>query len=1121
MKKSPPCLLRHRDDGVALVITLAILVLLTFLIVAFLLRSQTAVQLSASSNSEIKAGELARSAVEFIEGQLTAEVRDPARSTPVPSTAPEAYLPKTASDQMPVKAGIPASSGRNLVKMSSATDPALYPGGRSVTSPASPATSTPSVAGRTLDVDYWFGTRGPRLGTTAGNALPAWVYVTQSGGVEPLAFDKSKHGAGGADQVLGRFAFVLYDIGGLMDINLAGAPAGVPVATRELGGHLALANLTGLGLTQEQIDKILQYRTPALANDAAGYVDHLFKPAVPPEFKPAQSGFRLVNEGDHPFLNRNQLVRFWQKQGWDETLLEKLTHLALDIEAPSYDPTIESFPDETGSPSAYATYANQTINAPQRLAENVDAVKKRFPLERINWLENKVNNSTDTSRDGDIEDSFGLVWNAAEGSWDYTDGILDGGLVEFRIKTLAEVEAEDREPNFFEMLKAAIYPGSLGSSNPYAASAQAQQALAGFDMSAPQFLFDMNADLQIIRIGANLIDQWDADSFPTTIRVNTVGFYGIEDLPYLSEISFKIHRSTDITRTASGSMPSIRDVEQNPGAKYEQWMLFELWNPHQPSPNPSPNSLRPNAIRVRVPSGTISSQARIKQGTTVGWSYTGGNRGYRKDFAGETLNPISPLDADSFRSPGYARNAVDPTFSSALNANGFLLNSFNQFEWIPGPRPTQADVGFVATLIHQKPGNLVIALEYQRNGQWKPYSSFSGFPDTPSLTGWNRGIGTEIELDFVNQNTPLGYPQAAPFIGLNSLRVNHPEPRSNRWGGSKGGETNNDQGLTTGQGFLSTLTRSQLTGSQSGYPAQYQVNVSKGYDVNNGGWSGKSNGSGAFSIMLPVDSNIYFPGLLYKNDQASTVPHSYAPDPDGTTRRADGFFVPLNNNPAARTAPGAGLASTARPIILNRPFRTVGEMGFAYRDQPWKTLDLFSPGSADAALLDYFTIADLDATGETDDPPLVAGRISINTPYPEILTSLLTGIARFPGLANPQPIDQATAAAIAQKIVTATSANPIRNRAELVSLLDTLGSTSDLGTTKVEREAVIRGLGQVTQTRTWNFLLDLTAQSGRFPPNASGIEKFVVEGQKRYWIEVAVDRFTGQVVSTNFTQPIQ
>ena len=38
------------------------------------------------------------------------------------------------------------------------------------------------------------------------------------------------------------------------------------------------------------------------------------------------------------------------------------------------------------------------------------------------------------------------------------------------------------------------------------------------------------------------------------------------------------------------------------------------------------------------------------------------------------------------------------------------------------------------------------------------------------------------------------------------------------------------------------------------------------------------------------------------------------------------------------------------------------------------------------------------------------------------------------------------------------------------------------------------------------------AQSGPYPPTASNLSQFVVEGEKRYWLHIAIDRFTGEVI---------
>jgi hypothetical protein len=85
-------------------------------------------------------------------------------------------------------------------------------------------------------------------------------------------------------------------------------------------------------------------------------------------------------------------------------------------------------------------------------------------------------------------------------------------------------------------------------------------------------------------------------------------------------------------------------------------------------------------------------------------------------------------------------------------------------------------------------------------------------------------------------------------------------------------------------------------------------------------------------------------------------------------------------------------------------------------------------------------------------------------------------------------------------------------KVELVTRLATDPSVTGLGN-KEARECVLRAFSDACQTRTWNLLIDVIAQSGRYPPNATSLENgFVVEGEQRYWVHVAIDRFTGQVI---------
>ena len=62
------------------------------------------------------------------------------------------------------------------------------------------------------------------------------------------------------------------------------------------------------------------------------------------------------------------------------------------------------------------------------------------------------------------------------------------------------------------------------------------------------------------------------------------------------------------------------------------------------------------------------------------------------------------------------------------------------------------------------------------------------------------------------------------------------------------------------------------------------------------------------------------------------------------------------------------------------------------------------------------------------------------------------------------------------------------------------------------REASMRALTNCGQTRVWNLLIDVVAQTGRYPQSAASLSQFMVEGEQHYWVHVAIDRFTGQVI---------
>jgi hypothetical protein len=212
-----------------------------------------------------------------------------------------------------------------------------------------------------------------------------------------------------------------------------------------------------------------------------------------------------------------------------------------------------------------------------------------------------------------------------------------------------------------------------------------------------------------------------------------------------------------------------------------------------------------------------------------------------------------------------------------------------------------------------------------------------------------------------------------------------------------------------------------------------------------------------------------------------------------------------------------------RPIILNRPFASVGELGYVCRDDPWRTLDFFSAfnsssTSADSGLLDLFTV--------TDSPsPVVAGRVNLNTKNGTVLQAIFSGTTADPTgntLTSPYTMSNPAAMATAFTNYTQAVGGPLVNKDQLVTKFSPYlptGSTStspfgsvDEQNVKAFREAYVRALADVGQTRTWNLLIDLVAQAGKYPTAATNLDQFEVEGERHYWLHIAIDRFTGKII---------
>jgi len=268
--------------------------------------------------------------------------------------------------------------------------------------------------------------------------------------------------------------------------------------------------------------------------------------------------------------------------------------------------------------------------------------------------------------------------------------------------------------------------------------------------------------------------------------------------------------------------------------------------------------------------------------------------------------------------------------------------------------------------------------------------------------------------------------------------------------------------------------------------------------------------------------------LLYEGTASGQTPSLPTTTVSPTTPSS---LIPTSLAAAGETLP-IGSGQSRRPMILNRPFRSVGELGYAFRDLPFKTIDFFSNASGDGALLDLFSIA--------DEPAISAGEIDVSNAPTSTLTAIMSGAtkmevnAQYAGAYNaaitaypngapsastgsPNFMTPTEATTVASSLTSSFYTNgPISNRADLVSRLDPILTTMsatylDYGN-KTYAEAPIRALANNVTTRTWNLLIDIIAQSGQMSPTATSLDNFVVQGEKRYWLHIAIDRYTGKIL---------
>ena len=229
------------------------------------------------------------------------------------------------------------------------------------------------------------------------------------------------------------------------------------------------------------------------------------------------------------------------------------------------------------------------------------------------------------------------------------------------------------------------------------------------------------------------------------------------------------------------------------------------------------------------------------------------------------------------------------------------------------------------------------------------------------------------------------------------------------------------------------------------------------------------------------------------------------------------------HGPLAKQTPAPG----ATPIVIDHAFSTTAELGYGLKtEENFAPLDLHTSGSNESALLDFFTYNPVDHSY----PRL--GIVNLNTKNVPVLAAILQMALKkdFDTYPAPSPsptpaITHSEAMAAAQAIVNATGAagGAAVNRGDITRLTDAVVAAGAISVASLNpgeeqdkgKESITRALSEVGQARTWNLFIDVVAQTGKYKPNAPDLSgsNFIVEGQKRYWLHIALGRdlMSGQV----------
>src|SRR5437762_1901611 len=258
-----------REKAAALLIVLAMVVLLTGLAIAYLSRTTSDRPVAHASFHQSRVDVLAQSAMDLVIGDLQQEITNGSTAINEPDGS-TLYTPTSAANTVPQRRAN-AAGASNLIRVSVRSDNPASPG---VGSRASAVNSTTdaSANGRFVTTTRWnkhYLIPKGNVATTDSSPVPSftppdWVIVTRAGPTPFASWDATLANPSNSNYAIGRYAYAVYDEGGLLDMNAAGYPSSTTLLQYGRKGSLAFADLTGLpGLSSTAVDNIVGWRNYA------------------------------------------------------------------------------------------------------------------------------------------------------------------------------------------------------------------------------------------------------------------------------------------------------------------------------------------------------------------------------------------------------------------------------------------------------------------------------------------------------------------------------------------------------------------------------------------------------------------------------------------------------------------------------------------------------------------------------------------------------------------------------------------------------------------------------------------------------------------------------------------